>query len=95
MIAGVGHDGCRCWCGSDGLGTSRDGSGGSNDLIVLIIVVLIRHWEEGLFVAINGFAPEFQMPVNKGTIVLVNLGVFDDNSPSSNTRFAPWEISFV
>ena len=56
---------------------------------MVIIVMLGRHGKEALLRAIDAFAPKIEPPISKCTIVLVDIGVLDNNGPSANSRFTP------
>lgn len=72
----------------------RDGrwGNGSSRNHVVVIVVFLSGQREGLSkLGVDGLAPELQVKVCPGAIVLVDLGVFDNDCPLSETRFAPVE----
>jgi hypothetical protein len=59
---------------------------------VVVIVVFGWHGKHGSFCGIDGLAPELQVPVNKGAVVLIDYGVSNDNSPGANSRFTPVKL---
>lgn len=63
-----------------------------DDLIVVVIVVFRWHRKHGSFGGIDRLAPELQVPVHKGSIVLIDYGVSDDNSPGANSGFTPVKL---
>jgi hypothetical protein len=43
--------------------------------------------------SVGTFAPEVETPINEGPVMLVHVGVFDDDCPSPIRLFAPVLIS--
>lgn len=62
---------------------------------MVIIIVCIRHGEEGCFASVDSFTPEFEVPIDECAVVLIYHGVFDNNCPGSNSRLAPEERKYV
>lgn len=61
---------------------------------MVIIVILRGHGKLLGLAGINRFAPKFQVPVNPGTGVLVDLVVPNNDSPFANTFLTPvWIVS--
>lgn len=90
MVGGCGIDRTRSGnreTGGWGDGGWRDGGG--YDDIVVGIVIFVGHGEglgEG---GVDGFAPELEVPVGPGAIVLVGFGVLDNDGPGAKARFSP------
>lgn len=89
MVCGVGDE--RCWCRSrlNGGSGAEDGGCGGDDFVVVVVVMLRRHGEKGGLGSVDRFAPELEMPVDEGAIVIVHLCVFNDDCPGPNAGFAP------
>lgn len=60
----------------------------------MIVIIFVR-WEreESGKCRINTLAPKFEVPVNKLTAMLIDLGVFDNYSPCADARLAPLKVS--
>ena len=71
----------------DGIDAHERWKGGHD--IVVIVIVLLGHWEELLGRRIDTLAPESQFPVSEGTVMLVYFGVLDDNAPFADAWLPP------
>ena len=71
----------------DGIDAHERWNGGHD--IVIIVIVLLGHREKLLRRRINTFAPKSQFPICEGTVMLVNFGVLDDNTPFADAGFSP------
>jgi hypothetical protein len=59
------------------------------DVGVIVVVVFGGEGEESGFGGVDGFTPEFEMPVREGAVVFVYCCVFDDDGPGSYAGFTP------
>lgn len=78
-----------CWDGGDGGGGAGNTGGATDYLVVVVILVFGGHGEKGCFTGVDGFAPEFEVPVDEGAVVFVHNCVFDYYGPGTDTGFAP------
>ena len=63
--------------------------GGCCDDGVVVVVFFGGHGEDLGFGGVLGFAPELEVPVGESTLVVVDLGVLDDDCPVADAGFAP------
>lgn len=69
---------------------SRDAGGANNSWRGFVIVVmLVRHRMQLLRRSVNGLTPEVQPPINERAIVLVQIGIFDDDRPCTDAFLTP------
>ncbi len=89
MVRGVALDvvmSGRRWL--DWRGRSR-GSLSFDNLVVVLVIVFGRQRQKGGLVGINGLTPEFQMPVDKLSLVLVLVVIANNQRPGTNAILAP------
>lgn len=55
----------------------------------MIIIVLSRKRVRLLLGCVNGLTPDVEPPVDKLSLVLIDIGVLYDNSPCADARFTP------
>jgi len=87
VVGWVAHGRCCDGDRGNGLGGTGDGCGGNFSMVGIILVS--GHREEGCFRGIDGFAPEFQMPIDECAVLVVNHGIFQDDRPGANSFFTP------
>ena len=69
-------------------GNGMQGSRSGHDIVV-VVVHFRGHREERLDGWIDAFAPEGEAPVGEGAVVGVDFGVFYQDAPGADARFAP------
>lgn len=69
----------------------RWGNGSSRNHVVVIVVFLSGQGEGLSKLGVDGLAPELEVKVCPGAVVLVDLGVFYNDCPLAETGFAPVE----
>lgn len=70
----------------------RDGrrwDGGGRDHVVIVIILLGGHGQLLGELRVDGLAPKLQVPVGPGAVVVVGLGILDDDGPGALSRFTP------
>jgi hypothetical protein len=62
---------------------------GSDNLVVVLVIIFGRQRQKGSLVGINGLAPELQMPVDELSLMLVLVVIADNQRPGTDTILAP------